>query len=110
MNKKVFYNQEEYREYLNKMFEQAKRIGATKERLKDYKNKDNAEIELHIAICNDGFHVYQKNKTFMCQTGEQLISYLKTMEISKRQMLEIQELLLSECMKLGIEFPTDLID
>ena len=109
MKKKIFTNQEEYREYLDEMFEDASKIESTQGKLKDSKQTERNEIELHIAICTDGFHVHQEHKTFVCQTGEQLVSYLKTMSIPKSQLLELHDLLLSECMKYEIDFPTNLI-
>lgn len=108
MFKKIM-GDKEYREYLDKMFESAKKIGAKQERLKDSKEEELDEIEIHIAILTDGFQVYQDNKTFICQTGEQLVNYLSTLPISEVHLLEVYDILLSECMKYGIDFPTDLI-
>lgn len=106
---KKFMGEEEYREYLDRMFESAKKIGAAQERLKDSEQEEPDEIEFHISILTSGFQVYQDNKTFICQTGEQLVNYLKTLPISKSHLLEIYDTILFECMKYEIDFPTDLI-
>jgi len=108
MKKKVFRNQEDYNKYLEEKLENTKKIGAEKECQKDCKDTECENTEMHIAICSDGFHVYQENKTFTCQTGQQLINYLKTTQISKSQLLDLHESLFRECMKYEIDFPTDL--
>lgn len=108
MFKKIM-GDEEYREYLDRMYESAKKIGAKQERLRDNKKEEPDDIEFHIAILADGFQVYQDNKTFMCQTGEQLVNYLSTLPISESHLLEVYETILLECMKHDIDFPTHLI-
>lgn len=108
MEKKIM-GEKEYQEYLDRMFESAKKIGAAQERLKDYKHEEQEDVELHIVIFDFGFQVSQNNKTFICQTGEQLVNHLKSLNTSESQLLEIFECVLGECMKRGIDFPTHLI-
>ena len=108
MEKKIL-GEEEYGEYLDKMFESAKKIGAKQERLKDYSHEEQEDIEIHIQILTNGFQVHHESKTFMCQTGEQLIKYFRTLPISEAHFLELCETVLLECVKYDIDFPTDLI-
>lgn len=109
MFKKSFDNNDDYRAFLNDMFEQSKRIGAAQEREKDYSD-EYIEVDFEINLNKNGFQVYHDNKTFMCQTGKQLVDYLRSMGASNGQLLDMQELLLKECLKRGMKFPIDLID
>ena len=77
---------------------------------KHFDNNDYTEIDCEIGLNKDGFQVYHDNKTFICQTGKQLITYLKLIGVSNSQLLDMQELLLKECMKRGMRFPKDMID
>ena len=109
----VFYkgfDNNDYRAFLNEMFEYSKRIGAAKERAKDCMNNDYTEVDFEIRLNNKGFQVYHDNKTFICQTGKQLVTYLKSVGVSDMQLIDMQELLLNECMKRGMRFPKDIID
>ena len=104
------FDNNDYRAFLNEMFEYSKRIGAAKERAKDHMNDDYVEVDFQIGLSNKGFQVYYDNKTFICQTGKQLVIYLKSLGVSDIQLLDVQELLLNECMKRGMRFPKDIID
>lgn len=110
MFKKSFDNNDDYRKFLNGMFNQAKRVGAAQERAKDYRIDEYVEVDFEINLNKNGFQVYHDNKTFMCHTGKQLIDYLKSVGVSDDQLLATQELLLKECMKRGMKFPIDIID
>ena len=110
MFNKGFDNNDDYRAYLNEIFEYSKRIGAAKERVKDYIDDDYAEVECEIRLNKAGFQVHHDNKIFICQTGMQLVTYLKSIGVSNSQLLDMQELLLKECMKRGMKFPRDIID
>lgn len=98
----------DYKKYFDEMYNYAKTIGARRERMKDSKG-DLSGIDCEIRIVKEGFQVYHDNKTFLCYTGEQLVSYLKSIGMSERQLLDIQEMILKECMKRGMKFPKDLL-
>lgn len=94
--------------YMNEMYEYAQKIGAKQERLKD-KRCTSEGIDCEIRIVKQGFQVYCDNKTYLCYTGEQLISYLISIGVSEKQLLDIQEMILFECYKRGMKFPKDLL-
>lgn len=94
---------------MDKYYRASIKIGARQERLKDKKLTDN-DIECEITINKEGFCVRHDNKMFKCYNGIQLISYLQSINISERQLLDLQELILKECMRRGMEFPEGIID